>query len=322
MVEIFGKKATRIGYGEGLVELGEKNERVVALSADVCGSTATNFFRDRFPKRYFSTGIAEQNMMTIAAGLALAGFIPYAASYSIFASGRAWDQIRNMICYCPCNVKIVGTHSGVTVGPDGATHQALEEIALMRVIPRMTVIVPADALEAKKATIAVGKLAGPVYLRVGREPSPIFTKEDSPFQIGKAQILREGNDAAIVACGLMVYESLLAGEILAEKGIQARVINLHTIKPIDKTTLITAAEECGAVVTAEEHQASGGLGGAVAEVLSENFPVPIKRIGVADRFGESGESLELLKHLNLTSLDIVLAVEQIIKFKKKLAKRS
>lgn len=313
MVEIFGKKATRIGYGEGLLECGEKNQRVVALSADVVSSTATHFFKERFPKRYFAMGIAEQNMINVAAGLSLVGYIPFVASYSIFASGRTWDQIRNTICYSACNVKIIGTHSGVTVGPDGATHQALEEIAIMRVIPRMTVIVPADALEAKKATIAACQWEGPVYLRVGREPTPVFTREDSPFQIGKAQVLKEGNDLAIVACGIMVYEALVASEMLAEKGIKARVINLPTIKPIDKKTLLCAAQECQAIVTVEEHQIIGGMGSAVAEVVTESFPVPIKRLGMQDRFGESGDSVELLKQFNLTSLDIVLAAEQVLK---------
>jgi transketolase len=300
-----GKKPTRHGFGEGLVYLGEKNDNVVVLGGDITGSVMTSYFKEKFPDRFFSIGIAEANATTIAVGLALSGKIPFFSSYSAFAAFRNSDQLRVSVCYNNANVKIGGGHSGITVGPDGATHQSLEEVSFLRSLPNMTLIVPCDFYEAKKATIAMGESYGPAYLRFGRSAVPIFTTEDTPFEIGKAQILREGNDVALVACGLMVWEALLAAEELKKNhGINARVINNATIKPIDYETLVNAARECGAIVTAEEHQVHGGLGSAVAEVIVKNYPVPMEFVGVKDRFGESGEPEELMVRFGLTWKEI------------------
>ncbi len=306
--EIKGHKPTRHGFGEALVVLGERNENVVVLGADITGSVLTSFFQERFPDRFFSIGIAEQNATAIAAGLALSGKIPFFASYSAFAAFRNADMLRISIAYNNVNVKIGGGHSGITVGPDGATHQSLEEISFVRALPNMTVVVPADYEEAKKATIAIGEMVGPAFIRFGRSPVPMFTDTETPFSLGKANVLTEGNDVAIIACGIMVWQALLAAEELhKKKGIKARVINCHTIKPIDVQTIVDAAFECGAIVTAEEHQVHGGLGGAVAEVITKNYPVPIEFVGMCDVFGGSGEPDELLEKFGLSWREIYAA---------------
>ena len=308
-------KATRDGYGEALVELGRTNRDVVVLCSDLTESTRTNWFKEEFPDRFFEMGIAEQDMMNTAAGLSLAGKIPFASTFGVFASGRAWEQVRITICYANLNVKIGGSHGGITVGADGATHQGLEEIALMRIIPNMTVIVPCDAQETYKATMAAAEIFGPVYIRFGREKVPVITRPDARFIIGKAYTMRDGKDIAIIACGLMVSEALKAAEALTKDGISARVINLHTIKPIDQEAIVKAARETGAVVTAEEHQVMGGMGSAVAEVVVRNFPVPMEMVGIQDRFGESGSAQELLKAFGLTGFDIMRAAKEVLERK-------
>lgn len=311
-------KATRFGYGEAVVECGKTNNNIVVLSADVTGSTASNLFQKAFPTRFFNVGVAEQNMAGIAAGCALMGKIPFMAAYSIFVTGRAWDQLRNTICYSNLNVKLVGTHSGLMVGPDGASHQALEDIAITRVIPHLKVIVPCDYKEAYKATVALSKDMGPAYLRLGREPVPIFTDDTTPFVIGKMNMLRDGNNATIVACGTMVWEALEAAHILKHENIKVRVLNAHTIKPIDRDALTAAAHDTGAIVTAEEHQLAGGLGSAVSEVLAQTCAVPMEMIAVNDRFGESGEARELMHAYGLTKEAIVEAVKKVIQRKSKI----
>ncbi len=299
--DLKGKKPTRHGFGEGLVELGERYDNVVVLGGDITGSVMTSYFKEKFPERFFSIGIQEANATTIAVGLALSGKIPFFSSYSAFAAFRNTDQLRISVCYNDANVKIGGGHSGITVGPDGATHQSLEEVSLLRALPNMTLLVPCDFMEAKKATIAMGEMVGPAYIRFGRSAVPYFTDENTPFEIGKAQVFREGKDVAIIANGLMVWDALLAAEELEKrKGISARVINNPSIKPIDVETLTDAARECGAIVTAEEHQVYGGLGSAVAEVVVKNHPVPMEFIGVKDRFGASGEPDELKEIFGLT----------------------
>lgn len=315
MVEVLGKKATRFGFGEALVELGKKDPKIFVLGADTVSSVAINGFKEQFPDRFINVGIAETNLIGMAAGLAVAGFIPFAATYGVFASGRPWEQIRTTVCYSNLNVKIGGSHSGLMVGPDGATHQALEEIAIMRCLPKMTVVVPCDLTETKKATMASAYKDGPVYIRYGRENVPIITKEDAPFEIGKACVLREGKDIAIIACGTMVYEALMAADILEKKGIKAKVINMHTVKPIDEKAIIDAAKECGAIVTAEEHQIFAGLGSAVAEVIVRNAPVPMEFVGVNDTFGESGEPYDLMEKFGLKDVNIALAAEKALKRK-------
>lgn len=307
---------TRDGFGHGLVELGKINKDVVVLSADLTDSTRANWFKKEFPDRFFGLGVAEQDMMGAAAGFALMGKIPFACTFGVFASGRAWDQIRVSIAYMNLNVKIIGTHGGISVGPDGATHQALEEISLMRILPNMTVIVPCDALEAKKATIAAANHKGPVYIRLGRSGSPVITKEEDAFKIGKACVMKEGKDVAIFACGQMVYESLVACDMLKSEGIDARLINVHTPKPIDKDCIVKAAKETGAVVTAEEHTIAGGLGSAISEVLVERYPVPVKFVGVRDKFGQSGEPEELFEHFGLKAKNIVQAAKDAIAMKR------
>ncbi len=305
-------KPTRDGFGEGLVELGQTRDDIVVLSADLTESTRAIWFKEKFPERFFSMGVSEQDMMGTAAGLALSGKVVFTCTFGAFAAGRAWDQVRVSLAYMKTNVKIVGTHGGISVGEDGPTHQANEEIALMRILPNMTVIVPCDALEAKKATIASASHEGPVYLRLGRSGVPLITKEEDIFQIGKANLLKDGLDVTIIACGVEVYEALCAAEALKKEKISARVINLHTIKPIDKDIIIKAAKETGAVVTAEEHTVIGGMGSAVSEVLSQSFPVPMEFIGVKDRFGESGDPKELFKLFGLTADDIVKAAKKAI----------
>lgn len=308
---------TRDGYGQGLVALGEKNKNVVVLTGDLADSTKASDFQKKFPNRFIECGIAEQNMMGIAAGLALSGKIPFVSSYAVFVPGRCWDQLRVSVCYSKANVKVAGAHAGISVGPDGATHQALEDIATVRVLPNITVVVPCDAIETKKVTIASGEHKGPFYFRFSREKTPVVTTVDTPFKIGKAEILKEGGDVTIIACGPLVYQSLVAAKELEKEKISTKVINNHTIKPIDKLTLASAAKETGAVVTVEEHQINGGLGGAVAEVLAENFPVPIERVGMPDSFGESGTPDELLEKYGMSVKKIKESVKTVLKKKQK-----
>lgn len=305
---------TRQGYGEGLVIAGEKDERVVVLCADVTESTRSNLFKDRFPERFIEVGVAEQAMATLAAGMAVYGKIPFISSYAVFSPGRNWEQIRTVIALNDVPVKIGGGHAGISVGPDGATHQGLEDIAMMRAMPNMTVIAPADAIETKKAVVEAAKTEGPTYIRFAREKTPVFTKEETPFKIGRAEILWEvkAPQAAIIACGPLVYESLLAAKELDKKGIEVLVINSHTIKPLDEKEIIRAAKITGAVVSVEEHQIIGGLGGAVSEVLSKNFPVPMEFIGMPDSFGESGKPNELLEKYGMKAANIIEAVKKVV----------
>ncbi|MDO8574869.1 MAG: transketolase C-terminal domain-containing protein [bacterium] len=310
------KVPTRDGYGKGLVELGEKDDRVVVLCADLAESTRSHWFKEKFPERYIELGVAEQNMATVAAGLANYGKIPFISSYAVFSPGRNNEQIRTTISLNNLPVKICGAHAGISVGPDGATHQALEDIALMRVQPRMTVVVPCDAIEARKATnSSVLNCDGPVYLRFGREKSPVFTTEKTPFEIGKATIFRTGKDVTIIGCGMLLYNALIAAEELSKEGIEATVINSHTIKPLDVATILNSVKETKAVVTVEEHQVAGGLGSAVAEVLAQHFPAPQEFIGVHDRFGESGEPDELIEAFGMGVKDIKAAALRVIKRK-------
>lgn len=306
---------SRNGYGEGLVLAAEENENVVALCADLTESTRTDGFAKKFPERFIEVGVAEQNLATVGAGMALAGKIPFISSYATFSPGRNWEQIRTTACYNDVPVKVVGSHAGLSVGPDGATHQALEDIAIMRALPNMVVISPTDSIEARKATLAAARLAKPCYIRLSREKIPLITTDQTPFEIGRAEVFFEGSDVAVIATGEMVHKALLAAKELASRNISVRVIDCHTIKPLDSETIIKAAKECGAIVTAEEHQITGGLGGAVAEVLSQNYPVPLKIIGVEDRFGESGAPDELLKKFGLTKEAIMAAITHVIKMK-------
>jgi transketolase len=306
---------TRDGYGEGLIAAAEKNKEIVALGADITASTRVDWFRDKFPERFFNFGIAEQNHIGVAAGLSLAGKVPFVTNYGVFLAGRSWDQIRTTVCYANLNVKLGGAHGGISVGADGATHQALEEISIMRCLPNMKVIVPADSFETKKATEAAAEMYGPVYIRFGREKVPVITNEDTPFEVGKAYCVKEGKDAAVIACGAMVYQSLVAAEELEREGISVMVINNHTVKPLDAETIIEAAKLTGAIVTAEEHQIAGGMGSAVLELLAQNCPVPAKMIGVHDRFGESGDPDLLMDKFGLSSDYIVKAVKEVLQHK-------
>lgn len=307
---------TRDGYGQALLELGESNKDVVVLTADLAESTRVEEFGKKFPDRFVECGVAEQNMMGIAAGLALSGKIPFVSSYAVFSPGRSWDQLRVSVCYTQANVKVAGAHTGISVGPDGATHQALEDIAIVRVLPNIVVEVPCDAIEAKKTTLAAAAHKGPFYFRFGREKTPIITTEEAPFEVGKAEVLKDGDDATIVACGPLVYQSLLAARQLEEKGINVRVINNHTIKPIDTLTLAKAAKETGAIVTVEEHQVMAGMGAAVAETLAKNYPVPMEFIGMQNTFGESGNTNELYEKYGMSPDAIFKAVENVLKRKK------
>jgi transketolase len=315
MVKVYGEIPTRFGYGDGLVELGKKDERIFVLSADLTSSTCSDRFQKSFPDRFIEMGIAEQDMLGTAAGLALSGKIPFVSTYSVFVTGRAFDQIRTTICYANLNVQIGGAHGGISVGPDGATHQALEDIALMRVLPNMKVIVPADYWETKKATMLAPYIDGPVFIRFGREKVPVITKENDHFDFGKGIILKEGKDVAIIANGLMVHQALFAVEILQKKGIFATLINLHTVKTLDKEMILDIAKLTNGIVTAEEHQIYGGLGSAVAEFLSQNYPIPIKIIGIKDRFGESGKPKELLEKFGLTADHIVRECLKVMEMK-------
>ena len=308
-------KPTRDGFGEGLLELGKTHPNVVALSGDLEDSARAIWFKQQYPERFFSVGIAEQDMVGTAAGLALAGKVPFACSFSQFVTGKTLEQLRMAVCYQKLNVKIVGSHGGLSVGADGATAEALEELAHMRALPFMTVIVPCDALEAKKAAIAAADHPGPVFLRLGRAPVPTITKESEPFRVGEAAVMRRGDDVTIAACGVMVAHALQAAEQLAREDIQALVLNVHTIKPLDAAVLTAAARDTGAIVTAEEHTVLGGLGGAVAELLVQHHPVPMRFVGVADRFGTSGDPAELLKVFHLMPEDIVKAVKDVLRLK-------
>lgn len=309
------KQPTRDGYGKGLVELGERNERVVALCADLAESTRTHWFKEKFPERYIEVGVAEQNLAVLASGLANYGKIPFIASYASFSPGRNNEQIRTNISLPNLPVKIIGAHAGVSVGPDGGTHQALEDVALMRVQPNMTVIVPCDMEEARKATVAsVEKLNGPAYIRLAREKTPLVTTAESPFQIGRANVLWDSEkiEASIFACGTLVSEALYAAKKLSEEGIEVAVINMHTIKPLDEETLLTYSRKSGAIVSVEEHQRAGGLGSAIAEVLAMKDPTPMEFIGVPDKYGQSGQPDELLVLYGLKSENIISAVKKVI----------
>ena len=304
--------ATRDAYGKALVKLGQINEQVVVLDADLSKSTKTNEFYKVYPNRFFNMGIAEQNLIGAACGFATSGKIPFASSFAMFATGRAFEIIRNSVAYPKLNVKICATHAGLTVGEDGASHESIEDMAIMRAIPNMTVLVPADGVEAEQMILEAARVYGPMYVRLGRSAVPTIFDENYKFEIGKGTVVRQGNDATIIACGIMVYEAIKAAEELALEGINARVINMSTIKPIDKELIINAAKETKAIVTAEEHSIIGGLGSAVCEVVSEECPVVVKKVGVKDSFGESGTPAELLKKYGLTANDIVKAVKEAI----------
>ncbi len=307
----------RQGWAEALIELGEKNPNIAVLDADLAKSTLTCQFKEKFPKRFFDMGIAEQNMINVAGGLSLTGMIPFVATYGVFVSGRAWEQIRTSICYANLNVKFGGAHGGISVGPDGATHQALEEISIMRVLPGMTLLVPSDYYETKKAVHAAAAINGPVYIRFGREKTPAVTTPDMPFEVGKAIILKPGTDVTVVSCGAMVAEALDAAEQLEKQNISAEVINLHTIKPFDKDTVLASVKKTGCVVTAEEHQLYGGMGGAVAEVLVQHYPVPVEMVGINDTFGESGQPRELMEKYGITAKEIFEKSLKVIARRKK-----
>lgn len=305
----------RKGYGEGLLEAGKQDDRIVALCADLTGSTMTSTFSKVFPNRFVQMGIGEQSMASVASGMAAMGKIPFLASYAMFSPGRNWEQIRTTICYNDVNVKIGGAHAGISVGPDGGTHQAVEDIAITRVIPRMTVIVPCDAIEAKKATLAAAKMVGPVYIRLAREGTPIMTTEETPFAIGKAQefFRPKGKvDVGIIAIGALVYNAIMAAKELEKEGIGAVVMNLGTVKPIDQEAIVALAKEAGVIVTVEEHQIKGGVGSAVAEVLVQQHPVPMAFVGVNDVFGQSGEPNELIEHYGMGIRSISDAVKKAV----------
>ncbi len=303
------REPIRAGFGRGLKAAGEKNEQIVALCADLTESTQMHLFREAFPKRFIEVGIAEQNLVTVAAGLARAGKIPFTSSYAAFSPGRNWEQIKTTAALNNQPVKVVGSHAGVSVGPDGATHQMLEDIALMRVLPNMVVVAPGDSVEAEKATQALAENGKPSYLRLAREKTPIFSTVESPFEIGKAYVLREGKDVSLFGTGTMTYQLLKAAQILENVGIQAEVVHVPTIRPLDTETLLASARKTGRVVTAEEAQAAGGFGGLVAEFLSETLPMPVKRIGMNDRFGESGTPDELMDYFGLTGEKIAASLQ-------------
>ncbi len=311
-MEILGNKDTRSGFGEGLAELGAENENVVALCADLTGSLKMNAFQDAFPNRFFQVGIAEANMISLAAGMTIGGKIPFTGTFANFSTGRVYDQIRQSIAYSKKNVKICASHAGLTLGEDGATHQILEDIGMMRMLPNMTVVVPADFNQTKQATKAIAKHDGPVYLRFGRPVMPIFVKPNAPFKIGKAQEVYTGTDVTIVACGHMVWKSIEAAKVLTEKGISVELLNMHTIKPLDVSAILDSVSKTGCIVTAEEHMANGGLGEAVAQVLSKNHPCPHEFVAVNDSFGESGKPMDLLDKYGLGTSNIVDAVEKAI----------
>ena len=306
------KMATRDGYGKALVALGAEHDDIVVLDADLAGSTKTGMFAKAYPDRHFNCGIAEGNMMSVAAGLASTGLTPFASSFAMFASGRAFEQIRNSIGYPALNVKIGASHGGMSVGEDGASHQGCEDFALMRSSPGMVVICPADGVEAEAATKAAYAHKGPVYLRMGRLAVPVFHEEGFEFTIGKGEIMRDGTDVAIIANGLMVYEAIKAGETLAAEGINAMIINMSTVKPIDEELVLAAAKKCGKIITCEEHSVVGGLGEAVCSFLSENYPTPVRRIGVNDQFGQSGPAAQVLEYYGLCESNIVKVTKEFL----------
>ena len=305
----------RDGYGYGLLELCKTRKDILVLDADVAASTRTNWVRDQYPDHFYNLGISEQDMVGTAAGLALGGMIPYVSTYGVFLSGRAFDQMRTTVCYNNLKVRFGGAHAGISVGPDGATHQALEDIALARVLPNMTVIAPCDSEETRKAVIAAADLDGPVYFRFGREAVPVVTDESTPFQIGKARLVQDGRDCAVFACGAMVYEAMAAAEELAKEGISLRIFDLHTIKPIDEEAILAAANECGCIVTAEEHQISAGLYSAVAEVVVKGCPVPMEAVAVQNSFGQSGPPEALMEKYGLNATGIIGAVRKVLERK-------
>lgn len=309
------KMATRDAYGHALEDLGAKHPDVVVFDADLSKSTRTNWFEKKFPDRFFNMGVAEANMVNVAAGMSTCGKVVFASSFCMFISGRAWEQVRNTIGYAHLNVKLCGTHSGLAVGEDGGSHQAIEDIALMKSIPGMTVVVPADGPEAMRATFAAYEHKGPLYMRLGRSTVPTVTPPDAKFEIGKALLLRDGTDAVIVACGLMVSTAIEAAETLQSEGKNVAVVNLHTIKPIDSEMLVRMAKKTGAVVTAEEHVLEGGAGSAVCEVLAQHYPVPVEMVGITDRFGQSGDPDALIVEYGLTADDICSAVKKAIERK-------
>jgi transketolase len=305
----------RKGFGRGLKKAGELDSRIVAACADLTESTQMNLFKEAFPDRFVEVGIAEQNLVTVGSGLAAMGKIPFVSSYAAFSPGRNWEQIRTTICLNDQPVKVVGSHAGVSVGPDGATHQMLEDIAIMRVLPNMVVIAPCDSVEAEKATLAMARDHRPNYLRLAREGTPVFTTFDTPFEIGKAQVFASGTDVTLIATGTMTYQALVAAEQLYKDGIHAEVLHVATVKPLDAATILHSVRKTGCVVTAEEGQAAGGLGGAVAELLGDDCPVPLHRIGIKDRFGESGEPNELLTYFGLDAKHIRLAAHHVVERK-------
>jgi transketolase len=306
------KEPIRSGFGRGLKAAGEKDQSIVALCADLTDSTKMSLFKEAFPERFIEVGVAEQNLVTVASGLARAGKIPFSSSYAAFSPGRNWEQIRTTIALNDQPVKIIGSHAGVSVGPDGATHQMLEDIALMRVLPNMVVIAPGDSVEAEKATMAIAKNGKPSYLRLAREKTPIFSTENAPFEIGKAYVLKEGNDVSLMGTGTMTYQLLVAAKLLAEKGIHAEVVHVPTVKPLDEATILASATRTGRIVTAEEAQAAGGFGSAVTEFISSTLPMPVLRIGMEDRFGESGEPDELISYFGLDGVSIAKKIETFI----------
>lgn len=312
---LLGNKDTRSGFGEGLLRLGRTNPRVVALCADLKGSLKMDAFIKEHPERYIECGIAEANMIGVAAGLATAGYIPFVGTFAAFATGRVYDQIRQVVAYSDKNVKIAASHAGLTLGEDGATHQILEDVGMMRMLPNMTVLVPCDYNQTIQATLAAAALDGPVYLRFGRPSVPIFIPEDMKFEIGKAQQLTEGTDVTIVAMGHLVWSALEAAQALHEEGISVRVLNMHTVKPLDSAAILAAAHETGAIVTAEEHMLNGGLGEAVSSVVSLNKPVPIEFVGVNDQFGQSGLPMQLMEEYHLSTKDIIAACHKVIQRK-------
>lgn len=312
--EKLDEEPIRKGFGRGLLQAGKDDENVVAACADLTGSTQMASFADEFPKRFVQVGVAEQNLATVGSGLAAMGKIPFVSSYAAFSPGRNWEQIRTTICLNEQPVKIVGSHAGVSVGPDGATHQMLEDLALMRVLPHMVVVAPGDSVEAEKATLAMAKdKNSPGYIRLAREKTPIFTTEKTPFEIGKAYVLTPGNDVSIITTGTMTYHALKAADSLYKQGIDAEVVHSPTVKPLDAVTILTSVEKTGHVITAEEGQVAAGFGGAIAELLGEHHPVKMKRIGMRDRFGESGDPDALLEHFGLTAKHIARAAHDLLK---------
>lgn len=310
------QEPTRKGYGQGVVDLADIDKNVVVLTADLAESTQVHEFAKKYPQRFIECGVAEQNMMGAAAGLALYGKTAFVSSYAVFSPGRSWDQMRVSVCYSEANVKVAGAHTGVTVGPDGATHQALEDVAIMRVLPNLIVEVPCDSIEARKTVNALGKMKGPAYFRLGRSKTPVITTPDTPFKIGKAEIFRDGKDVAVIASGPVLYNGLLAALELEKEGIRVMVVNNHTIKPIDTDTIISAAKKCGAVVTLEEHQTMAGCGSAVCEVLAQHYPVPVEMVGMPNSFGESGQPDELIEKYGMGKSGVVDAIKKVMKRKK------